>query len=108
MRHLNLGNLLSQQGRLDEAFYHYQMAAKFDPSSPDPYFNSAVLLAKGGEFGEVDRYLAEAKLGAGLASHDADAWLAMVLSDQGRDAEALPLAETRSYRAGPEVRPVPW
>ena len=48
--HLNLGNLLSRQGRLDEAFHHYQMAAKFDPSSPDPYFNSAVLLAKRGEF----------------------------------------------------------
>jgi tetratricopeptide (TPR) repeat protein len=97
--HLNLGNLLSRQGRLDEAFNHYQMAAKLNPSSPDPYFNSAVLLANKGQLGEVDRYLAEAKR-RGLPAHDADAWLGMVLSDQGRNAEALPLAE-RAFRAAP-------
>jgi tetratricopeptide (TPR) repeat protein len=101
--HLNLGNLLSRQGRLDEAFHHYQMAAKYDPSSPDPYFNSAVLLAKKQLFGEVDHHLAEAKR-RGLPAHEADAWLGMVLSDQGRDTEALLLAERAFRRAPGSVR----
>jgi Flp pilus assembly protein TadD len=98
--HLNLGNLLSYEGRRREARHHYLAAAKHDPASPDPYFNSAVLLAQEGRLDEAQKYLAEA-LKRGLPSHDGMSWLALVLSDNARSSEALPLSE-RAVREAPD------
>ena len=101
--HLNLANLLSLQRRDAEALHHYQMAGRYDPTSPDPYFNSAILLARAGRFDQVGPYLDEARR-RGLPAQDADAWLGMVLSDMGC-AEALEHAERAYPRPpGPSAR----
>ena len=101
--HLNLGNLLTNEGRHREALRHYQLAAKLDPTSPDPYFNSAVIVAQRGRLEEAQTYLAEA-LKRGLPSHDGMSWLALVLSDHGRTPEALPLSEQAAREAPNSAR----
>jgi len=98
--HLNLGNLLRNEGRRREAFHHYLTAAKHDPASPDPYFNSALLLAEQGRLDEAQKYLDEA-LKRGLPSHDGRSLLAVMLSERGRTSEAVGISE-RALREAPD------
>ena len=48
MAHSNLGRLLVQQGKLDEAEAHYQAALAFNPAEETIHYNYANLLVKTG------------------------------------------------------------
>jgi Flp pilus assembly protein TadD len=86
--HNNLASLLVGEGRYREALRHYELAAKYAPTSAGPPLNRGVLLAQLGEPAEAQAYLEEA-LRRDPSASETRAWLAMVLSDQGRTAEAL-------------------
>ena len=51
--HNDLGNLLSELGRKEEALPHYQAASRLAPYSAEPYNNVAVTLAELGRFSEA-------------------------------------------------------
>ena len=51
--HNNLGIILSEQGKLDEATDEFAKAIQCNPKSPWPYFNQAMTLQKRGNAGEA-------------------------------------------------------
>ena len=48
--HYNLGNILAQLGRANEALDHYQAAARFAPGDADVQYRLALTLAQLGRF----------------------------------------------------------
>ena len=51
--HNDLGNLLSELGRKEEALQHYRAASRLSPNSAEPYNNVAVTLVELGRFPEA-------------------------------------------------------
>jgi tetratricopeptide (TPR) repeat protein len=55
--HINLGNVLLHENRVDEAIDHYQMALRINPNSAGARFNLGSALLKMGRVGEaMDQY----------------------------------------------------
>ena len=86
----NLGNVLRQQGRHEEALLAFEEAFRRDTSSPDPLYNMALIKsAKGDEDGAEECYREALKIDPehGFARYN----LALMLTNSGRFGEALPL-----------------
>lgn len=61
--HLNLGEVLDEQGRLDEAVVHYREALRIDPYFAKAHNNLGVALAKQGKIHEaIEHYLQALRL----------------------------------------------
>lgn len=97
--HQCLGELLSRQGRLDEAIAHFREELKIAPGFAEPYYNLGITLAAKGQLDEalshydraveLDPRCAEAHNNAGV-----------LLASQGRYDEAV-----ARYRAALDIRP---
>ena len=55
MAHDNLGNALTDVGRLGEAIHHFQIALQLDPRYVGAYNNLGAALARCGQFDEATR-----------------------------------------------------
>jgi len=60
LAHDNLGVVLVQKGRPEEAVAHYREAIRLNPTYPEAYNNLGNLLAKGGRFAEAEEAYAGA------------------------------------------------
>ena len=58
--HLNLGNALLEQGRVDEAMVHYQMALQVNPDHPDAQASLGSALIQKGRWDEAIGHLQKA------------------------------------------------
>jgi Flp pilus assembly protein TadD len=58
--HNNLGNILSDQGKLDEAISHFSEALRLDPESDKVHYNLGSALRKKGKIGEAITHYQEA------------------------------------------------
>ena len=87
LAHLNLGNILLAQGRLDEAVAHYRRAEEIEPDYPSTHFNLAkVLLQRGQLPGAIAEFGQALRLNPGDA--EARNNLGVALADSGRLDEA--------------------
>ncbi len=86
--HLNLGRLLQEAERLDEAEVHYRAAAEADLDSSRARFNLGVLAEDRGRVGEaIDAYREALRLDAQLAPAHFN--LSKLLEARGDEASAL-------------------
>ncbi len=67
--HFNLGNLYFDNGDLNLAKVHYQMASKLQPDYPNVYFNLALVLTMVDEFKEAVEALRKYKSISSPAEH---------------------------------------
>ena len=88
MAHTNLGRLLAQQGKSDEAEAHYQTALTINPGDENIHFNYANLLAR---TGRLDDAVAQYQQALQLAPEKAETHcnLGFVLNKQHRTDEAI-------------------
>jgi Flp pilus assembly protein TadD len=86
--HTNLGAVLSDQGRIDEAVAHYQEVIRIDPLSPSARFNLAAALAKGDRIDEALKLYNEA-VEMRPDYPEAHNNLGNILADQGKIDEAI-------------------
>lgn len=87
----NLGNVLARCGRDDEAVWAFLQAAGRDAVvSADCHYNIAILNSRGGETAKAEQAYRQA-LEHNPSHDDARHNLALLLSEQSRYAEALPL-----------------
>lgn len=98
----NLGGVLLNEGRIDEAEPHLLRAMSLDPENADLRFGLAVLAR---ERGRADEALAHLRRMVELAPEDprGPRMMALVLHELGRDAEARRQA-IRARRLDPERR----
>ena len=88
MAHNNLGIVLANMGRADEAMVHYQKALEIKPNHADAYYNLGHLLAK---MGRTDEALAHYQKALELDPNHTKAHINLggLLADAGRADEAL-------------------
>jgi tetratricopeptide (TPR) repeat protein len=87
LAHDNLGIVLAQSGRVDEAIAHYQEALRLKPDYPEAYNNLGNALARMGRWSEATlQYAAAVRVRPGFLAAEFD-W-GNALSDGGRYAEA--------------------
>jgi tetratricopeptide (TPR) repeat protein len=97
--HVNLGNVLERQGRVEEAMQAYRDALGRHAGHEVARFNLAALLVARGQLDEAARQYRDA-LALDPASAEAHGRLGAVLERQGRTAEAL-----AEYRRALELDP---
>lgn len=86
--HLNLGRLLHEEGRLDEAERHYQAAVDVDPHHARAWYNLGVVREdRGSRAGAIASYEDAIRLDPSLAAAYVN--LSSLLEAEGRQAEAL-------------------
>lgn len=86
--HLNLGRLLHEGGRLDDAERHYRAAVQADPGHARAAYNLAVVREDRGQHAEaIESYEAAVRLDPSLAAARVN--VAALLEAAGREAEAL-------------------
>jgi tetratricopeptide (TPR) repeat protein len=86
--HVNLGNILLQKGRMDEAIAHYQHALQIDPDCAPAHVNLGGILLQRGKVDEAIVHFKKAlqiKPGFAEAHHS----LGNALGQKGRVAEAI-------------------
>jgi tetratricopeptide (TPR) repeat protein len=100
LAHLNLGNLLLQGGRTDEAIAHYVEALRYNPGYADTHFNLGRALLQEGRYGEsIPQWEAVVRLTPGDSeAHDN---LGVALGRVGRMSESVEQIET-AVRLDPE------
>jgi len=54
--HINLGFVLHNEGKLDEAMFHYQEAIRLNPKNAVAYYNLGLALKNKGQFKEAIFY----------------------------------------------------
>jgi tetratricopeptide (TPR) repeat protein len=88
MAHNNLGIVLANMGRTDEAAVHYQKALELKPDHADAYYNLGHLLAK---MGQTDEALAHYQKALEIDPNHAKAHINLggLFEDVGRAGEAL-------------------
>jgi tetratricopeptide (TPR) repeat protein len=86
----NLGHVLGQQGKLDEAVRHFAEAIRINPNYYDALFNMGVTLANQGKFAEALEYYDQA-LRVEPNSGKAYMEKGLVLAKQGKMNDASPL-----------------
>ncbi len=88
MAHNNLGLLLSNQGRNEEAMEHYRKAIQIDPNDFEALYNLGIALAAQGQFNEAIENFRKA---IQIKPNDCDALnnLGIALAAQGRFDEAF-------------------
>jgi len=87
--HISLGQILRQQGRLDEAVAHFTEAVRIKPGSPEAHRNLRLALSDQGKLDEALASLSEeVRLNPGSA--DSQAELGFALSRVGKTEEAIP------------------
>ncbi len=87
LAHNNLGVILQNQGRLNEATAHFQAALQADPGFAETYNNLGVIAYRQGRRPEALRWFREA-LDVHPAHVQAHGNLALLLAENGREAEA--------------------
>jgi spermidine synthase len=86
--HLELGNVLAKEGRLDDAARRLSDALTIKPDSVETYIDLGnVLLAQGNVSSAIDQYSRALRIDP--ASARAHTNLGIVLADQGKTAEAI-------------------
>ncbi|MBZ5637565.1 MAG: tetratricopeptide repeat protein [Acidobacteriia bacterium] len=99
MAHYNLGKMLAERGRTDEAFAHYQEALRANPEMAEAMINLANQLADRGKLEEaVDLYGRVIRLDPGRERAHYD--LALALEQLKRPGEA-----EKAYRDAIRVKP---
>ncbi|HEY0946224.1 MAG TPA: tetratricopeptide repeat protein [Opitutaceae bacterium] len=97
--HNNLGLVLAESGRIDEAIAHFEAALRLFPRNPDALNNLALVLVRAGRLPEaVVRF--EAALALAPDSADAHLNLADALVRLGRSFDAI-----AHYERGEQLRP---
>jgi len=86
--HLNLGNALHDEGKIEEATLHYNETLKLAPDYPKAHYNLANVLMEKGELSEAVRHYNEA-LRLSPDYLEARSNLAKALAKQGRLEEAI-------------------
>ena len=88
--HNNLGNVLFQQGKLDEAVFHHKESIRIRPDHARSHYNLANVLARQGKLDEAVKYYTNV---TNINPGDADAYnnRGVVLAEQGKLAEAIAL-----------------
>jgi tetratricopeptide (TPR) repeat protein len=87
--HMGLGQVLRQQGRLDEAVAHFTEAVRIKPASPEARRNLWLALSDQGKLDEAVASLSEAvRLNPGKADDHVE--LGLALSRLGKSEEAIP------------------
>ena len=87
--HMGLGQVLRQQGRLDEAVAHFTEAVRIKPASPEARRNLWLALSDQGKLDEAVASLSEAvRLNPGKADDQVE--LGLALSRLGKSEEAIP------------------
>ncbi|MGA2508301.1 MAG: tetratricopeptide repeat protein [Chitinispirillaceae bacterium] len=88
LAHNNLGLLLMNRGRTDEAMAHYQKALEINPNYGDAHYNLGILLEK---MGRTDEAMAHLLKTLELDPNYADAHnnLGLLLMNMGRTDEAM-------------------
>ena len=88
LAHNNLGLLLMDRGRTDEAMAHFQKALEINPNYGDAHYNLGILLEK---MGRTDEAMAHLLKTLELDPNYADAHnnLGLLLMDRGRNDEAM-------------------
>jgi len=88
MAHVNLGRLLGQEGKIDEAEQHYQAAIKINSRDESIYYNYGNLLARNGRLDEaIEQY--HKTLNLAPAKAEAHNNLGIVLNRQHHTDEAI-------------------
>ena len=95
----NLGNALSDQGKLEEAIASYQQAIQLNPDSASAYYNLGVTLRRQGKLEEA---IANYQQAIELDPNDADAYIGLgnALKEQGKLEEAI-----ASYQQAIQLNP---
>jgi tetratricopeptide (TPR) repeat protein len=88
LAHNNLGVLMWERGKADEAMAHWKESIRFAPKSADAYYKMGFVLARLGRSDEAYGYLTTAMRLAPLRS-DTRFELAEVLWKQGKQEEAI-------------------
>jgi protein O-mannosyl-transferase len=99
MAHYNFGNVLRQEGKLDEALTQLQQGVQINPSYEGAHINFGIVLA---EKGRLDEAIAQFQQALKLQPNDADAHynLGRAFRQQGRLGEAI-----TQYQKALEIKP---
>ena len=98
LAHNNLGLLLRNQGRIEEAMKHYHQAIQINPNYAESLNNLGVALADKGWFDEaIENYRKAIQINPNYA--DALSNLGVALAAQGRFDEAIQRTSTRPSRS---------
>jgi tetratricopeptide (TPR) repeat protein len=86
--HLNLGATLKNQGKLDEAEYHFREAIRIKPDYSDACYNLATVYVEKGKLDEALRYFYET---IRISPFDADAhyYMGILLASKGKVGESI-------------------
>jgi tetratricopeptide (TPR) repeat protein len=99
LAHDNLGTLLANQGRIEEAMEHSQKAIQINPNDPEALNNLAVALAATGRFDEaIENYYRAIQINPGFFKALNNLGLALVA--QGRFDEAI-----RNFHQAIQINP---
>ena len=86
--HLNLGRLLHEEGRVEDAERHYRLASEADPTSARALYNLGVALDdRGAPADAIESYEAAVRLDPGLGAAHFN--LSRLYESDGRQANAL-------------------
>ena len=99
MANSELGRMLLELGRLEEARERLMATLVLDPESPEAYVNLGILNVREGKSDEAQRYLRKA-VELDPASHLSQYNLGFLLLDQNKPREALPY-----FRAAARLEP---
>jgi protein O-mannosyl-transferase len=99
LAHNNLGRVLADMGRTDEAVGHFQKAVEINPTFGEAHFNLGVLVA---DMGRIDEAVAHYRKAVDAVPDHADAHnnLGVLLEQTGRSDEAM-----AHYRKALEINP---
>jgi len=99
MAHNNLGLLLSDQGRIEEAMQHYHQSLQINPNNDEALYNLGVALAGEGRFDEaIENYRKAIQIDPNFG--DALNNLGVALADEGRFDEAI-----KNYHRALQISP---
>jgi tetratricopeptide (TPR) repeat protein len=91
--HVNLGNLMLEQGNLDSAETHYRAALAIDPDSGSGYFNMGLVNDRRGDLGAAEEWYRKA-----VQADPATAFYRHMLDNTGR--KRLLVARLKEIAAG--------
>jgi tetratricopeptide (TPR) repeat protein len=99
MAHNNLGFLLNNQGRIEEAMEHYHKAIQINPNFSDAQYNLGIALAAKGRFDEaIENYRKAIQINPNFS--DTLSNLGIALAAKGRFDEAI-----KNFRKAIQINP---